>query len=255
MTDASTSASSSTTQSLDRAMNLLDLVVAASDEGATLATLCGRSGLSKPTVHRLMTGLRNAGLVDYNPAQRLYLPSFKLYQMGVKIAPRFNLIHKMGPILDRLCEATEDTVYLSIRSGDLAICVDRRVGGYPIKILTLNVGDSRPLGLGAGSLALLATLPDSECRQIIDRNEPLLAGRKNYSKAELIGYVGQARENGYALNFGLMLPDMAAVGVSLPSTPDHVCAAISIAAIRSRMPPERVEKIVAMMKKEIVLLQ
>lgn len=255
MTDVSTTSGSSTTQSLDRAMNLLDLVVASSDEGATLATLCGLSGLSKPTVHRLMTGLRNAGLIDYNPAQRLYLPSFKLYQMGVKIAPRFNLIHQLGPILDRLCIATEDTIYLSIRSGDHAICVDRRVGSYPIKILTLNVGDSRPLGLGAGSLALLATLPDSECKQIIARNEPLLAGRRNYSTQELIGYVDQTRQKGYALNSGLMLPDMAAVGLALPSTPDHVCAAISLAAIRSRMPPSRIEEIVAMMKKEIAQIK
>lgn len=256
MTDSSvSSAGSSTTQSLDRALNLLDLVVAASDTGATLATLCAQSGLSKPTVHRLMTGLRNAGIVDYNPLQRIFLPSFKLYQMGVKIAPRFDLVHQLGPTMDRLCEATGDTVYLSVRSGDHAICVARRVGSYPIKTLTLNVGDSRPLGLGAGSLALLATLPDSECRQTIARNEPLLAGRPNYSTQELIGYVNQTRLDGYAINQGLMLPEMAAVGVALPSMPDYVTASISIATIRSRMPASRVAEIVAMIKKEIALME
>ncbi len=255
MTDsAMPSSGSSTTQSLDRALNLLDLVVAASDTGATLATLCAQSGLSKPTVHRLMTGLRNAGIVDYNPAQRLFLPSFKLYQMGVKVAPRFDLVHQLGPTMDRLCEATGDTVYLSVRSGDHAICVARRVGSYPIKTLTLNVGDSRPLGLGAGSLALLATLPDSECRQTIARNEPLLAGRQNYSTQNLLDYVNQTRLNGYSINQGLMLPEMAAVGMALQNTPDYVSASISIATIRSRMPPSRVAEIVAMMKKEIALI-
>jgi DNA-binding IclR family transcriptional regulator len=255
MTDAAMPTSgSSTTQSLDRALNLLDLVVAASDTGATLATLCGQSGLSKPTVHRLMTGLRNAGIVDYNPAQRIFLPSFKLYQMGIKIAPRFDLVHQLGPTMDRLCAATGDTVYLSVRSGDHAICVARRVGSYPIQTLTLNVGDSRPLGLGAGSLALLATLPDSECRLTVARNEPLLAGRQNYSTEKLLGYVNQTRLNGYATNEGLMLPEMAAVGVALQGTSDFVSAAISIATIRSRMPASRIADVAAMIKREIALI-
>ena len=48
----------STTQSLDRALNLLDHVVIHAKTGISLADLAERAHLSKPTAHRLLTGLR-----------------------------------------------------------------------------------------------------------------------------------------------------------------------------------------------------
>ena len=40
-------------------------------------------------------------------------------------------------------------------SGADAVCIDRRLGSYPVKTLTVEVGTKRPLGIGAGSLAIL----------------------------------------------------------------------------------------------------
>jgi DNA-binding IclR family transcriptional regulator len=46
-----------------------------------------------------------------------------------------------------------DTVFLIIRSGNDCMCVDRIEDRYPIRALTIDGGVSRPLGIGAGSLA------------------------------------------------------------------------------------------------------
>src|SRR5690606_13649161 len=150
------SAVTSVTQSLDRAMGLLELVVAHAREGIDLQGLVAASGLKKPTVHRLLVGLRNAGLVDYDLQTRRYSPAYKLYEMGMMTGVRFDLRLLALPSLARLAEETCDTVHLSIRRGDASVCVARRIGSYPIRTLTLEAGDARPLGLGAGSLALLA---------------------------------------------------------------------------------------------------
>ena len=64
------------------------------------------------------------------------------------------------PSLQRLAQKTGDTAFASILEGTAAICVAREVGDFPIRTLTLSVGDRRPLGVGAGSLALLASLSD-----------------------------------------------------------------------------------------------
>lgn len=152
--------------------------------------------------------------------------------------------------MDRIAEATEDTVYLSIRSGDQAICVARRTGAFPIKTLTLEVGDSRPLGLGAGNLALLAALPDSECEQVIARNHALYQGHPNFDAQSLREYVARTRAEGYALNYGLMMPEMAAIGVALRNPGGTVHAALSVAAIKTRMQDDRRAYIVGLLKKE-----
>src|SRR5690606_1595522 len=135
-----------------------------------LGVLANETELSKPTAHRLLTGLRHAGMVDYHPDNRLFYPSFKLYRMGQAAGARFDIIQLAGPSLGRIAAATGDTVYLAVRSGDYAVCVARELGAFPIKTLTLNVGDQRPLGLGSNSMVLLASLDDAECERVIARH-------------------------------------------------------------------------------------
>src|SRR5690606_39494348 len=65
-------------------------------------------------------------------------------------------------------------------SSDLdAVCIDRAEGSFPIRVLTQNVGTRRPLGIGSGSLALLAAAPDDEVDNILRRNASRLKDYPN----------------------------------------------------------------------------
>jgi DNA-binding IclR family transcriptional regulator len=229
----------STTQSLDRALNLLDHVVIHAKTGISLADLAERAHLSKPTAHRLLTGLRQGGLVNYNSRTRLFSPAFKLYRMGLAAGARFDIVQLSAASMDRLAAETGDTIYLSVRSGDQATCGARRVGAFPIKTLTLEVGDARPLGLGAGSLALLALLPDAEVKSAIERNGAVLAQHPNFAPALMWDHVHSTRAAGYSLNDGQMMPEMAAIGMGIRDPQGAVVAALSIAGLRSRLQPPR----------------
>jgi DNA-binding IclR family transcriptional regulator len=241
----------SATQSLDRALRLLEHVVDHARAGIALPALSGASGLTKPTAHRLLSGLRNAGLVDYDAATRLFSPSFKLYRMGLAAAVRFNVAELAAPAMERLAAATGDTVYLSVRSGDHAVCVARRVGAFPIKTLTLEVGDARPLGLGAGSLALLAALDDGERDDVLARVRGELERHAKFTLPDVRGYCAEARRAGYTINDGMMLPEMGAVGMVIRDAHGRACGALSIAAIRSRIQPPRRRLLIKLLRDEI----
>ncbi len=245
----------SPTQSLDRAIFLLEKVVECAAEGALLAHLADATKLSKPTAHRLLTGLRHLGLVDYEEKTRLFYPGVKLYRMGLAAAVRFDITQLAQPGMQRLAAQTGDTVYLSLRSGDDAMCAARQVGAFPIRTLTLEVGDHRPLGLGAGSLALLAALPDDEVETAISRNAGKLAPHANFDPVSLWNLVRRTRKDGYSLNEGLMLPEMAAVGHVVRDPSGKAAAALSVATIKSRMEPARRESIVALLAREARLLE
>ncbi|MDS1140075.1 IclR family transcriptional regulator [Pusillimonas sp. SM2304] len=247
--------SASPTQSLDRAMALLDAVVNHAVQGVSLSVLSTETGLSKPTAHRLLTGLRNAGMVDYHPDHRLFFPSFKLYSMGQAAGARFDVIQLAGPSLGRIASATGDTVYLAIRSGDFAVCVAREIGAFPIKTLTLNVGDQRPLGLGSNSMVLLAGLNDDECERVIARHSEELATHPNFDPASVRHYIARTRLDGYALNEGLMLPEMSAVAMGIRGPGGTIDASISVAAITSRMQLPRRDSIVTLLRREIQLIE
>lgn len=249
------SGNASPTQSLDRAMALLDAVVSHAVQGISLSTLAMATGLSKPTAHRLLTGLRNAGVVDYHPDYRLFFPAFKLYRMGQAAGARFDVIQVAGPSLIRLAQATGDTVYLAIRSGDFAVCVARELGAFPIKTLTLNVGDLRPLGLGSNSMVLLAGLDDDECERIIARHSEELASHQNFDPVSVRHYVARTRAEGHAFNEGLMMPEMSAVAMGIRGPTGTIDASISVAAITSRMQPPRRDSIVVQLRREIQLIE
>src|SRR5256885_14029580 len=77
--------------------------------------------------------------------------------------------------MDRLQAETQDTCYLTLRSGFDAVCLDRREGLSPIRVLTLDVGSRRPLGVGAAGLAILLRLSDGEAESLIQAAGPRLA--------------------------------------------------------------------------------
>ena len=53
-----------------------------------------------------------------------------------------------------------DSSFLSVRRDNYAVCLYREEGTYPVRTHALQAGLQHPLGVGAGSLAMLSALPD-----------------------------------------------------------------------------------------------
>ena len=242
--------SGATSQSLERGFSLLEQVVERPLAGASLNELAAATGIARPTAHRLLLSLRKLGFVDYEAGTRRFFPGLKSYRMGLASAARFDIVELADRGMSRLADETGDTVFLSLRHGDSALCAARKIGAFPIRTLTLNVGDFRPLGVGAGSLALLAALPDEEIRHIVARNRTKLAAYARIGPENLKDMVARTRRQGYSLNDGLILEEMAAVAVPVRDGSGRTIAAISVAAIRSRMAPPRRSTIVGLLERE-----
>jgi DNA-binding IclR family transcriptional regulator len=226
-------------QGIDRALALLRAVAAEGRGGARLGDVAVQTGLSRSTTHRLLTHLVQAGLLEQDLDGPHYHLGFELYELGHRASERHGLPGIARASLVRLEERSEDTVYLGTRSGDDALCTARQEGRYPIKTLTLAVGDRRPLGVGAGSLALLAALSDAEVESVIVANTGRLGTYPSYSPDRLRQLVQRTRTDGYATNPGMVLPGMMAVGVPIHTQGERVAGALSIAAIEGRMQPNR----------------
>ena len=61
--------------------------------------------------------------------------------------------------------------------------------------------------------------------------------------------IAAARKHGYALNPGRIIPDMLGVGVPVFDRAQHVVAALSVAAIRSRLSGARLQEVVASLQR------
>jgi DNA-binding IclR family transcriptional regulator len=141
-----------------------------------------------------------------------------------------------------------------VREGGAAVCVAREVGAFPIRTLSLDVGHLRPLGVGSGSLALLAFLPDEEIAALIEKNAAWLARYPGYSRKELLARVAETRRRGYSSVAGDIVPGMHAIGVPIIGSDGRPVAALGLAAIGERVSGARVTKLARMLAREAVAL-
>ncbi len=239
----------SSVKTIGRAALVLRALAAGSDAGSRLAEVTERVGLGKATVHRLLGALVDVGFAEYDEAERQYRLGYALFSLGAT-ARRFHLVEIARASLARLAAATGDTIYLSIRDGDEALCADRCTGSFPIRTLTLDVGDRRPLGVGAGSLALLAFEGDAEVARVVNANRGARLRYDGFDDATMDHLVRATRDRGFAFNDGRIVSAMNAIGVPVRDEDGRVLAALSIAAIRERMEGARLEECLGLLKRE-----
>ena len=135
----------------------------------------------------------------------------------------------------RLVGGFQDSVVLSIRSGVESLCIDVEEGTYPIRANYLTVGSRRPLGVGAGSLALLAWMPDDEREAALETLSGQLERYPRITTALLRERIAQARERGYAVLLDVVIERMGGIGVAILDTNDQPVAALSIPALNERI--------------------
>lgn len=247
---AGMAASSSTVQSVKRALDILRILsFNASAAGMRFSDLQTHSGLSKGTLHRLLKSLAEEGFVEQAAGSRVYFLGMEFLSLGERAANRLDIRAVSRPSLQRLADKTSDTVMLTIHSGLDAVCVDRIEGSFPVRVLTQNIGTRRPLGIGSGSLALLAALPDDEIANILRKNRSRLTPYPGVDTDDLLQAVRDTRERGYAFNSGHILKSMYGVGVAVFLGRQPV-AALSVAAHSGRMGAERRREISAELKRE-----
>lgn len=225
------------TQSIERVVAMLRVVASRGRNGMRLAEVATASGLATSTCLRMLQRLEIEGLVERHPVTRKYFLGPLLHELGMLARPRLQLAAHCEPVLQDIADETKDTVYLSERRGLEAVCSARALGDYPIKALTLDVGIRRPLGVGAGGLAILCALPADEAEEVITANAQRYPKLSALDPARVRDAVAEGRARGFAFLDSAVVAGTAAVGVALPS--DQPVAAISVAAISSRLDAAR----------------
>jgi len=243
----------SSVKTIGRAALVLRALAAGPASGSRLSDVTERVGLGKATVHRLLGALVEVGFAEYDEPERQYRLGYTLFTLGAS-ARRFHLVDTARPGLVRLAAATGDTVYLSVRDGDEAVCVDRCTGSFPIRTLTLDIGDRRPLGIGAGSMALLAFESDDEIARVLRVNSLARQDYPGFDDDALTRMIADSRRRGFVFNDGRIVSAMTAVGVPVCDADGRVLAALSIAAIRERMAGDRLGELASLLQNEALEL-
>jgi DNA-binding IclR family transcriptional regulator len=239
---------SSDAGSLKRGVLLLRLLATAGSRGLALTDIAARATLPHPSAHRVLKQLLDERLVEHNPESRRYRLGPLAFELGLAGSAMFDIRDLCEPQMRALAEASADTVYLVMRSGFDAVCVHRLEGNFPIRTLVLDVGSRRPLGVGAGGLAILAAIEAHERAEIIERVAPGLKAFGGLTAPALAKACEQARQAGASVIQDTVNLGVSAVGVAFRDAMGQSTGALSVAGLSQRMTRQRMRDVASALK-------
>jgi DNA-binding IclR family transcriptional regulator len=236
--DKASSTAVAGTQAIGRSMLVLRAIASAGRRGMRVADIVATSALPQATVSRMLAALLREGVVERDERLRKYYVGPVIHELGLVARADYALPQACHAAMQSLADETHDTIYLSERRGLEATCTATEEGSYPIKALPLHVGIRRPLGVGAGGLAILAAMEPQQAREVMRANAPRYPAYGGIDLEFLAQALGQARRQGWS-TISKATPGMTAIGAAILGPSGEPVAALSITAISSRMPPER----------------
>jgi len=208
-------------QVLGKAALLLETL--AEGQELSAAQLAERVGEPRSTVYRLLSSLQELELVESGGRRGTYRLGLKLLRLGAAVIARFDERQAALPVMERIHEQTEETVFLCIRRGHEAVCIER-IDGRWVRSMALRLGGSLPLHIGGAPRALLAWEP----RAVWDE----YAASAAVDPTELVADLERVRSRGFSISDGDVVAGMAAVGAPIFDHRGRICASLSISGPR-----------------------
>lgn len=236
--------------SVQRAFAVIRALAGTQGKGGRVTHLAKAAGLTQATTHRLLQSLVAQRVVEQDSGSKLYRLSLDFFALAAQAGNTMDLRALCRPPLLRLCASLGDTIFLLVRSGFDAMCLDRTEGPFPIRSFTGDIGGRVALGVGQGSMAILAFLPEAEREEVIRYNLPRVREFGVLDEVYLRTEIERVRALGYAGRNTGLLEGMAGVGVPILDREGRAVAALSVGTIASRLSPERLPTVVELLQRE-----
>jgi len=220
---------------LARGLTLLGAFGAA-DVELSLAQLSARTGLPKPTAHRLVAELVAWGALERT--ERGYRLGMKLFVLGQRVPRQRGLREAALPYLEDLYEATHENIHLTVFDSTDTLFLEKVTGRRSMPIVS-RVGGRLPAHCTASGKVFLALGPPSYLRQVVDAGLTRLTPRTIILPGLLRQDLARTMERGYGINREESETGVVAVAAPVHDRHKKVIAAVSIAGSAHRLDLER----------------
>lgn len=212
-----------------RTLVVLNCLVEAGAE-ATLAELSARSGLPKPTTHRLLRMLSDLGYATVG-GRGLYSVGPALLGLAGKVLSQRQIPRQAHRVLESLRDEVGRTVHFAVRSGRQAIYVDKVESPQPYHLVS-HVGMSIPLHCTSIGKAILAAMPPEEAGALMQIGPLEARTRRTLTTYHAVmDELDRTRALGYALDNEENENGVTCVGAAVYDSLGDVLGAVSVSAL------------------------
>lgn len=206
-------------------------ILAASKDARGVTSLARETGFTKSNIHRLLTTLVACGYARRGEADGTYELSAKIWELGVAVGNRFDLVKVARAAMLALGERTGETVHLSVLDGYEVLYLDKIESRQAIAAYT-RVGGRAPAWCVATGKAMLAhTLSDAG---VLRPHLKRYTGTTLMKVGEIERDLAAIRMRGYAVNKGEWRADVFGIAAPIRNATQTVVGAIGISGPATR---------------------
>lgn len=231
--------SMSNVQSLERALNLLNLL---SDypNGIQISRLSEEVGLSKSTVHRLLSTLVNMNYVIKDETTEKYKLSYQIIYLSRNLRESINIIGIAKPFLEKLSEEINETIHLCIEDKGEVMYIDKIESNQTIRMFS-KVGSRAPMYCtGVGKVLLSGMAPEKYSKVASAMSYTPKTPKTITSQTELTKEINVIRKQGYALDNIENEEGIRCIAAPIMDFHGKIIASFSISGPSNRITMERI---------------
>ncbi|WP_418061096.1 IclR family transcriptional regulator [Pimelobacter simplex] len=233
-----------------RVAHLLRALAGREPEGVSTTSLAAATALPRPTAHRLLSALREEGLVERDESTGAWHLGPECFLLGAAATSRHDITPIARETVRRLARETGESAFFSVRRGDETVCLLREDGSFPIRSHVLHEGIRFPLGVASAGLVLLAFLGERErTAYLADAHLETPYGAE-HAPARLAARIADTRATGYAVNPGLIVPGSWGLGAAVFDAHGEARWALSLTGIEARLAPPRQQELGELLLRE-----
>lgn len=210
------------------------------DANLTPAEIAMRTGLPRATTHRLVSSLRDIGLLEQNGKRDTYKLGMKLFQLGNLVIQNLDLDSHARPWVSQLQLLTGESIHLCLFDGAQMAFVERQEMTSTGNTMITRI-EAAPVHCTSVGKAFLAWQPASLVQKIIG---DALSERTPYTLTDgddLLADLSNTRQRGYSLDLQENELNVHCIGAPVRAANGEVFAAISVSGPAQRLPLARLE--------------
>lgn len=209
--------------------------------------LVERLQVSRASVYRDVQELMQAGLLEKVDA-RGYALGARIVELDRQIRLGDPLLHAAGPLPQQLARESGGTVLLCRLHARTVLCILEVTGSAPGLTVSYERGRAMPLYRGATSKILLAHLPVSRLRQLLEVDaDALVDAGLPQTLPELQQALEPLRAQGHAVTRGEV--DAHAVGLAAPLMDSaRLLGSLSVVLPAARFTPATERRVLSLLK-------
>ena len=227
-------------QSVDRALELLEVLAKKGEAGVT--ELAQEINVHKSTASRLIQALDKRGLVQQIGERGRFRLGLGILKLAGAASSQIDAVSLAKPVAQDLATKVGETVNLAVLSGSEVLYVDQ-VAGPSALSMRAWVGQRVPAYCTATGKVLTAWLDERERKNVLPKNLIKFTENTITNYQELETELSRVRKNGFAIALEEMESGLVAIAAPVKNAHQDVIAALVVSGPAFRITKDRIKEI------------